>query len=439
MKLAVVASLAVLAGCAASADSPDSRPSPAPPASDPISNTAPAREGDEAALAPRAPAARQKTGTPPRGTCYVDFIDIGTGLAMLARCKDGSDRALNLLYDGGSNDPSLRTQNRLVYILDKGLGFAPGETIHHLFQSHPHFDHHSELVRANGVIAKYDVKHIWDPAAYNDTAAYQCFIKAVIDKANTTKLVYHPGKPCPDFSKLVCDKMAMPAWKTPKTSIEPFDAPYRAKPTNKPVDIDLGSASFTAKILHADPNTSHPNDASLVLKLELFGVKILLTGDEEAGRRAKPDVAATAKSVEKFLLDSKADLSAHIIQVPHHGSETSSTDPFRDAATIMNRTKPDSFAVISSGPKEYSGTELPDASIVKAWETKLGRDRVLSTKLNDGDAPLCANHMDKIAPMPAMDKTPAGCNSIEFTIEDRARGRKITSVVYWPIGPKVTP
>ena len=74
----------------------------------------------------------------------------------------------------------------MVYILEHGLDFRPGATIHHLFQSHPHFDHHSELTRAGGVIARYDVKNVWDPAAINDTVAYGCFITAVIEKANAT-------------------------------------------------------------------------------------------------------------------------------------------------------------------------------------------------------------------------------------------------------------
>ena len=61
----------------------------------------------------------------------------------------------------------------------------------------------------------------------------------------------------------------------------------------------------------------------------------------------------------------------------------------------------------------------------------------VSTKLNDTGAPACANNASKIAPMPAADTTPAGCNSIEFTIQKNAKGRKITSAVYWPIGPAI--
>ena len=429
-RVPIAAVLALAAGCAGSQDS---RSSPSSP--EPISNSA----QPIAAAAPTAD--RQKKGDPPRSTCYVDFIDVGTGLAVLVRCRDDADRVLNILYDGGSNDPALRSKNRLVYILDQGLGFAPGATIHHLFQSHAHFDHHSELIRADGVIAKYDVKNVWDPAAINDTVAYGCFITSVIDKANATNLVYHPARKCPDFSKLRCDGARIPAWKTEATSVKPFEAPARDMPKVPATAINLGFTGITAKILHADPtmNEDHLNDSSLVLKLELFGVKLLLTGDEEAGRdRKPPDKPPAAKSVEKFLLDT-ADLSANIVQVPHHGSETSSTDDLQNATLLKVREKSDTFAVISSGPWAYSGTVLPDASVVESWRKKLGRSHVLLTTINDKTAPKCAKNADKIAPMPATDETPAGCNNVEFVVEDRARGRKITSVVYWPIGPEVKP
>lgn len=421
-----LAALPALAGCA----STDSRSAASP---EPISNAAPI------SVAAKPTADKQKKGDPPRSTCYVDFLDIGTGLSVLVRCRDDSDRVLNMLYDGGSNDPGLRTAGRLVYLLDQGLGFPPGSTIHHLFQSHAHFDHHSQLIRKDGVIAKYDVKHIWDPAAINDTVAYGCFITSVIEKANTTNMVYHPARKCPDFSKLFCDKAKMPAWKTEAASVKPFDAPARDTPAVAPYAINLGFTGITARILHADPTMGEDdlNDSSLVLKLEMFGVKLLLTGDEEAGRKRKPpDKPPAAKSVEKFLIDN-ADLSANIVQVPHHGSETSSTDEMQNKTLLKYREKSDTFAVISSGPWAYSGTVLPDATVVESWRNKVGRSHVLLTTLNDKDAPKCAKNADKIAPTPKTDETPAGCNNVEFVIEDRAKGRKITSVAYWPIGPAV--
>lgn len=59
------------------------------------------------------------------------------------------------------------------------------------------------------------------------------------------------------------------------------------------------------------------NDASLVLRIRHGEVALLLPGDvEEEGERA--------------LVESGADLSAHLLKAPHHGSRTSSTVAFLD-------------------------------------------------------------------------------------------------------------
>lgn len=381
----------------------------------------------------------QRRGDPTDDQCLIDFLDMGSGLAVFIRCKPASGDVVRILYDGGSVDPELNKQGRLTYLLEHGLGFAPGGTIDHVIHSHPHYDHHSDLIRANGVLQQYTVKHVWDPAALHTTVAYGCFIKGVINAANKTGLIYHPARRCPTMSKLECDGTGMPRWKDKDKSVEPFDAPSRSTPMVAPADIPLGVAGLSAKILHADPDVGKDdaNDASMVVKLELFGVTLLLTGDEEAGRHEAADSPPKAKSVEKFLLDQKFDLSANIVQVPHHGSESSSSNDFQNATIITKGDRKDTYAVISAGPKVFSvknKTTLPTPRIVESWKRKLGRGRVVSTKLNDVVGPKCALHPDKIAPDPAKDETAAGCNNIQFVISAKARGRKITTANYWPIG-----
>jgi competence protein ComEC len=57
------------------------------------------------------------------------------------------------------------------------------------------------------------------------------------------------------------------------------------------------------------------NDTSLVARVHLAGVRVLITGDiEAAGERA--------------LLASRRELRAEVLQLPHHGSATSSSPPF---------------------------------------------------------------------------------------------------------------
>lgn len=383
-----------------------------------------------------------RQGDPADGQCLVDFLDVGTGLAVFIRCKPDGEPVVRILYDGGTVDATLNKQGRLMYLLDKGLGFAPGGTIDHIIQSHPHYDHHSDLIRDNGILQNYTVKHVWDPAALHTTVAYGCFIKDVINAANKTGLIYHPARRCPTLSKLTCDGTGMPRWKDKDASVKPFDAPSRGTPRVAPYDIPLGGTGLSATILHADPDVEprDANDASIVVKLELFGVKLLLTGDEEAGRHEAADTPPKAGSVEKFLLDQGFDLSANIVQVPHHGSESSSSNDFQNAVIITKGDRKDTYAVISSGPKVWSpkyNTQLPTPRIVESWKRKLGRGRVVSTKLNDVVAPRCTKNADKIAPAPATDDSSAGCNNIEFSISAKARGRKITLATYWPIGGRI--
>lgn len=88
----------------------------------------------------------------------------------------------------------------------------------------------------------------------------------------------------------------------------------------------LGSATVTILGMNAG---SEVNDSSIVLKITYGYTSFLFTGD--AGREA-----------EQALLNSGVDLSATVLKVGHHGSDTSTTYPF--LREIMPQ-----YAVISVG------------------------------------------------------------------------------------------
>jgi len=80
-----------------------------------------------------------------------------------------------------------------------------------------------------------------------------------------------------------------------------------------------------------EPGTTGENDRSLVLRLDWRGVSFLLTGDLTA-------------SGEEALLAERAPLAATVLKVAHHGSRTSTAEPF------VNASQP-RLAVVSVGAR----------------------------------------------------------------------------------------
>lgn len=107
----------------------------------------------------------------------------------------------------------------------------------------------------------------------------------------------------------------------------------------------LGSASV--KILGVNGGDD-VNDTSIVLKIQYGATSFLFTGDAE-------------REAEQAILNSGADLSATVLKVGHHGSDSSTTYPF--LREIMPK-----YAVISVGagnsyghPSENTLSRLRDA------------------------------------------------------------------------------
>lgn len=74
----------------------------------------------------------------------------------------------------------------------------------------------------------------------------------------------------------------------------------------------LGSAAVTVLGVNGGEDT---NDTSIVMKVELGDVSFLFTGDAE-------------RPAEQVMLDAGVDLSATVLKVGHHGSDSSTTYPF---------------------------------------------------------------------------------------------------------------
>ncbi|MDT0635889.1 DNA internalization-related competence protein ComEC/Rec2 [Spectribacter hydrogenoxidans] len=101
------------------------------------------------------------------------------------------------------------------------------------------------------------------------------------------------------------------------------------------------------RMLHPTTPGGQDNDGSCVLRISGAGGSVLLTGDIEA-------------PAEQALLEREAEgLAADILVVPHHGSDSSSTTAFVQAAAPA-------FAVVPAGWRNRWG--FPDPAVVARYQ-----------------------------------------------------------------------
>lgn len=361
MRLLFAALLLVLSACP-----------PPPPVARPTPPTAPQRPTDAATLTPiRVATAADLPDALVPGSYRLHLIDVGTGLAVLIQGVD-----FTLLYDAGSND-RIEKPSRVIAYLAAVLGpsgdddlcgeSAPKKRIDHVVLSHPHFDHASAL---DTVLHCYEVTNYWDSGKTAKTKFYLELLDALV----RTPLTYHTAADEP--------QAPIPSWKR-----------YSEGDT-----VQLGEgARFT--ILHANPRASDENEASLVLSVQLGRTRVLLVGDAESGGRKDPSYPAG--EVEEYLIDHHRDqIRSDILQVGHHGSMTSSRHDFIEAV------KP-AYALVSTGPKTYSKTKLPDQVVLD--ELARSGATILRTDERDGKCPVT----NRIG---GNDEGPGGCDTWVITI-----------------------
>lgn len=120
-------------------------------------------------------------------------------------------------------------------------------------------------------------------------------------------------------------------------------------------------------LLHADPEPPSTgdcayqiNDASVVMLLEVGGVRLLLTGDANGKERDDEGTVAPSHVEARLLALTQSlpqALKADVLKVPHHGSETASTERF------INAVKPQ-YALISASTRHH----LPKPAVIRRYE-----------------------------------------------------------------------
>jgi len=189
-----------------------------------------------------------------------------------------------VLIDGGEH---AQRNAVLDYLRNAGV-----RRLCYVVATHPHSDHIGGLVT---VLGRLEVGYVIMPDVLHDTNTFERFLDA----------------------------------------IENNNIPVRF-----PLPGDRLQAGILNFLVIAPPNpqpgsTRNLNNASIVLRLEHGTTSFLFTGDAE-------------RELEQWMVDSGMDLRANVLQVPHHGSNSSSTAAFLDA---VNPTA----AVISLGANNIHG------------------------------------------------------------------------------------
>ena len=176
--------------------------------------------------------------------------------------------------------------------------------------SHAHEDHVGGLA---AVLAKFPAGHVYAPVTENDTQCFQDFVKYTQQQGLSVEI--------------------------------------------PPVGTSWQLGSATVQVIGPVAQYDDTNDTSLVVRVDYGSTSLLLTGDME--QKAEDDLVASG-----------APLDADILQVGHHGSETSTGYVF------LNAVLPE-VAVISVGagnsyghPSENTLSRLRDAG-ADVWRTDL--------------------------------------------------------------------
>jgi competence protein ComEC len=249
----------------------------------------------------------------PRRESEVVFLDVGQGDATFIRTATGH----TVLIDGGDRSEYTDMGARVVvpYLLSAGV-----KHLDYVVFTHPDRDHIGGLFK---VLERFSVGTVVTGAIPTERELETEFLAA-------------------------CETRGVPVSRISQGE-----------------RIPLGNSSLTA--LH--PGANWPagddvNNLSLVLTLDLEGVKVLLPGDIEA-------------EAERALADQ--DCRAAILKAPHHGSQTSSTQAFINSVGAEH-------GIVSAGGARarsiVSRTALDRYAPARIWRTD--RAGAVRVRVHDG-------------------------------------------------------
>lgn len=206
------------------------------------------------------------------GQLAVTFLDVGQGASVVVKLPDGR---VSLIDGGGIKGSNFDLGRSVLVPFLNQIGI---EKVDRLIVTHPHPDHFMGLASIAEdldpnvcMVGGYPEERL----AGDELAEWQAFLKRVGDAG------------------VVIERLEPSAWEESGVSFRVL---------SPPVEI---------------PDIWSVNDSSVVIKIGHGEVSFLITGDIEG-------------HVEEYLLDSDFDIASTVLQVPHHGSSTSSSAEFLD-------------------------------------------------------------------------------------------------------------
>jgi competence protein ComEC len=238
-----------------------------------------------------------------RGVFEATAIDVGQSESLLLAYPDGK---LMLMDGGGFTSYGARRKPRLEIGEDVVSPYLWTRSIRRLDAialTHPHEDHIGGLA---AVVANFRPKELWI-GSVADTAEWR-HLRAEALRAGVRVVTFEAGR----------------KFRYGGTEIEVL-APEAGH----------------------EPSAKAPNNDSLVVRIAYGRRSFLFTGDIE--RRVEEDLVAAGLA------------HSDVLKVPHHGSRTSSTEPFLDAVAPA-------FALISAGYENSFGN--PHPAVVSRYEER---------------------------------------------------------------------
>ncbi len=313
----------------------------------------------------------------------IHVVDVGQGDGIWIHTFDdnvpgnGRYEGRNIVIDGGPDASDARN----AFLRYLRAGAYEGAVIDALIITHPHDDHYPG---AEGILRHFDVREFYDSGYPKDGVKWARF-RALVDaeQAGGHPIIEHIGRA----------NLGTPDWGSELTVR--FIYAYSGTPAG------LGSG-----------NTLE-NNASIVMRIEYGTQSILFMGDAEGKDRNGP--ADQPKYAERLMLESPgpAALRSTVLKIAHHGSESSSTEPFIAAVDPQ-------IVIVSSGRKSFGGTFLPDSSTLRRYCVHNPAIRIYRTDQDDaGEGRTTATDADG-------DDVIVRTNGKITTVEAYSSGHRIT-------------